>query len=293
MDKNILITGGTGLLGHFWVNSMSYKHNIYLTYHKRVLKNERVKSVKIELSDFNQIIDKITKLKIDIVVNLVGISNVDKCERNPELAYEVNQKLAKIIAQACYKAGIKLIHISTDHLYGDLNKLYSEDDKIILLNHYAKSKYAGECDVLNEYPNALVCRTNFFGNGPKHRESFSDWILSSLKMKKTLHLFDDVFFSPLLGNLIPEYAHKLLDLNASGIFNLSADDAITKYRFGDYICNYFNYPKNLIIKASLKDRSDLARRPLSMGLSNNKASKLLGCTFGNVIEHIVFLLKEK
>ena len=293
MNKNILITGGSGLLGHFWINSMLNSHNIYIAFHKRILKSKRLNPLGIPLIDANQIAEKINKYKIDIVINLAGISNVDKCERNPELAYEVNQKLAKIIAQACYITGVKLIHISTDHLYGDFNKLHSEEDKIVLLNHYAKSKYAGECDVLNECPNALVCRTNFFGSGPAHRESFSDWIIRSLKNGESLFLFDDVFFSPLLGSLVPIYAHKLIDLNASGIFNLSADDAITKYKFGDYICKYFNFPENLIKKASLRDRSDLARRPLSMGLLNNKACKLLGAKFGNVSDHIVLLLKKK
>ena len=93
---------------------------------------------------------------------------------------------------------------------------------------------------------------------------------------------------------MPKYAHKLLDLIASGIFNLSADNAISKYRFGEYICSYFNFSKDLIIKASLKDRSDLTRRPLSMGLSNEKAVKFIGCgKFGNVSDHIVLLLEKE
>ena len=30
MDENILIIGGTGLLGHFWLNSMSFENTVML-----------------------------------------------------------------------------------------------------------------------------------------------------------------------------------------------------------------------------------------------------------------------
>ena len=70
------------------------------------------------------------------------------------------------IAKACFLSEIKLIHISTDHLYSNENKLHSEGDEVSLVNIYAKSKYEGEINASNNFPSTLICRTNFFGYGP-------------------------------------------------------------------------------------------------------------------------------
>ena len=115
----------------------------------------------------------------------------------------------------------------------------------------SKSKFAGECEVINEYPKALICRTNFFGNGPKYRPSFSDWIINSLSNNTIITLFDDVCFSPILGSKVAEYAHQLLESEASGIFNLSADDSM-KYEFGKYLVNNLNFSKHLIKEVTPK-----------------------------------------
>jgi len=287
--KRILITGASGLLGYFWINKMFKEFEIILVAHQRQLNYKNLKSIQIDLFSFDEIVKQIKKLNIHIVINLAGISNVEKCENYPDLAFAVNQKLASIVAKACSTTNTKLIHISTDHLFGNENKLHTENDIPILVNNYAKSKYWGECEVLIENPKALVCRTNFFGRGPKHRVSISDWIIKDLTNNEIINLFDDVCFSPIIGYKVPEYAHKLLDLGASGIYNISSDDVISKYKFGEYIANAFNFSQRLINKSSIKGRKDLTRRPLCMGLSNKKASRILNQSFGKVIDHVALL----
>ena len=291
-NKRILITGATGLLGYFWINTMFSEFEIILVIHQRQVKYKKFKSIKIDLFNFDEIVKQINKLNIEIVVNLAGISSVEKCEENPELAYNVNQKLPKIIARACMLTNTKLIHISTDHLFGNQNKPYKENDLPILINNYAKSKYEGECEVLKENPESLVCRTNFFGAGPSHRMSFSDWIIKDLRNNQMITLFDDVFFSPIIGFKVPEYAHRLLAKGARGIFNISADDVISKYSFGNHLANALNLPRNNIKKGFLNDRKDLTNRPLGMGLSNKKAANILNQSFGKVIDHIALLFDQ-
>lgn len=291
--KKILMTGGSGLLGYFWINKIKDLYDIFFVSHKRLIHVKGHITVNLSLFNLDEIINFISEYNIDIVINLAGISSVEECEINPESAYNVNQLIPKIIAQACHFTDIKFIHISTDHLFGNENILHEEDDEIILLNQYAKSKYAGECEVIKECPKSLICRTNFFGKGPNYRNSFSDWIINSLSNNQNITLFDDVCFNPILGSKVAEYAHQLLESDASGIYNLSADDYMTKYEFGEYLVNSLNFSKNLIRRGSLKDCKDLTLRPLCMSLSNKKASIILNKPIGKVKEHIDLLLSEQ
>ncbi len=290
-EKRVLITGGRGLLGRLWCDSIKGKYDIILASQREINSNSQFPIVKLDLCNQDEIISYIKNNRIDTVVNLAALANVESCEKDLELAYILNKEIPKVVAIACENINCKMIHISTDLLFGDKLKLHNENDKPMLLNTYAKSKYDGECEVLNHNSSALICRTNFFGYGPIHRKSMSDWIIEALKDKKSLYLFNDVYFSPLIGYELARYAHMLLDNGAYGRYNLSADNQVTKYEFGKYICKLFGFSCNLITPISLSDRLDLVRRPRAMGLSNSKATNKLRKKFGTV-EYNVNLLRD-
>ena len=63
------------------------------------------------------------------------------------------------------------------------------------MNYYAKSKLMSENLIKKNLKNYLILRTNFYGIGPKYRNSFSDWIINSLKNDKNIFMFKDVFYS--------------------------------------------------------------------------------------------------
>ena len=234
-----------------------------------------LKTIEIDLFSRSTVQRILESYDIDIVLNCIGLTNVEACENKPDEAFRLNCHLPGIIASACNFTKTKLIHISTDHLFDDQNILYSEDDEVRLLNIYAKSKYEGELEVLNNCQSSIICRTNFFGYGPKHKNSFSEWIEESAKNNKKIVLFKDVFFTPVSGGNLAFYAHKLLENNFSGIFNISSDKKISKYEFGKLLCNKLNIPSYSILPGSIDDRTDLVKRPKSMTLSNAKLNKAI------------------
>ena len=177
-------------------------------------------------SSVQQILDS---YEIDIVLNCIGLTNVEDCEKNPFEAFKINSELPGIIANACNTTNTRLIHISTDHLFDDQNILHSEEDKVRLINVYAKSKYEGELKVLSNCQSCIICRTNFFGYGPSHKKSFSEWIEESAKNNDKIVLFKDVFITPVSGKNLAFCAHKLIENNFSGIFNISSDKKIVLF----------------------------------------------------------------
>ena len=121
-----------------------------------------------------------------MLINMIGLTSVEECEAKPDKAYFLNATLPGIIAKACSFSNTKIIHISTDHYFCDENKKHKETDEVTLVNIYSKSKYKGEIEVLSNNSSALICRTNFFGYGPPHKLSFSDWIINSSKIIRKL-----------------------------------------------------------------------------------------------------------
>lgn len=249
-----------------------------------------LESIEIDLFSKNSVKKTLDSYEIDIVLNCIGLTNVEECERKPFEAYRLNSYLPGIISSACSITNTKLIHISTDHLFDNKNILYSEEDEVRLVNIYAKSKYEGELEVLSNCKSSIICRTNFFGYGPSHKNSFSDWIEESAINNKKIKLYKDVFFTPVSGKNLSFYVHKLLEKNCSGIFNISSDKKISKFDFGKLLCNKLNIPSHSILPGSINERSDLTRRPKSMGLSNKKLTQAIknqNLTIENQIESIL------
>ena len=186
-----------------------------------------------------------------------------------------------------------MVHISTDHLFSGIFSLVDEDEPFNAINVYGRTKAQAESAVVEINPKALIIRTNFFGWGTSYRKSFSDQIIQSLRNNQTIHLFDDVFYTPIFVNNLIQTVHDLLDKKAKGIFHVVSDDRISKYEFGVLIAEEFGLDKSLIHKSGLKSQTKLVKRPVDMSLSNRKAQELLGRNLGTVKQHIALLHKQE
>ena len=177
------------------------------------------------------------------------------------------------IAKITANQNIKLIHISTDHLFDGEKERVDEKSVLKPLNIYAKSKAIGDNEVLKNNHSALVIRTNFFGKGPSYKNSFSDKIISSLNKNEEIKLFSNVFYTPIHVHQLAKCILKLIELNCSGIYNISSNERISKFDFGTMIAKMMNKDQNLIIPILIETKTNLTLRPKDMSLSNQKLKK--------------------
>ena len=100
-------------------------------------------------------------------VNAAGFTQVDRCEREPELARRANAEAPAVLGRACAEAGARLVHVSTDYVFaGDARRPYREDDPTGPRSVYGHTKLDGDRAVLAASPDFLVVRTSWvFGKG--------------------------------------------------------------------------------------------------------------------------------
>lgn len=291
--KQILILGGSGLLAVNWALWAQDEFSIILGLNKREIILEDIKTIKFNFSSFEELNIKIDQISPDIIVNTIALTNVEKCEHNPKLAFETNVKIASFLAQIASKIQCKLVHISTDMLYNGTQSYMNELLEVSPLNIYGETKYRAELEVIKHNSTALIIRTNFYGWGPTYRASFSDTIINSLKSGKEINLFVDVFFTPILIQNLVLYIHELIEKSASGIYNVVSDDRISKFDFGILVAREFELNETLLKPIQFSNQVGLVKRPLDMSLSNDKTVKKLGHKLGSVKEHLKLLNKLK
>lgn len=103
----------------------------------------------------------------DWVMNASGITDVDRAEREPELAFAVNATAVGELATLCKENRCGFVHFSTDFIFdGSKTDCYREDDVPNPINTYGASKWEGEQIVRRNAGQHLIIRTQWlFGAG--------------------------------------------------------------------------------------------------------------------------------
>ncbi len=109
----------------------------------------------------------IASFRPDAVVHAAALTDTGRCERDPELAHDVNAAGAENIAIACALAGAAMVYVSTNEVFdGTKTTAYLETDKPAPINHYGRSKLAGERAVQAALRAHYIVRTAWlYGQG--------------------------------------------------------------------------------------------------------------------------------
>lgn len=95
-----------------------------------------------------------------LVINAAAYTAVDAAETDREAAYRANRDGPAELARLCARAGIPLIHVSTDYVFDGLKPSpYVETDAVAPQGVYGASKLEGERAVLASGARAIILRT--------------------------------------------------------------------------------------------------------------------------------------
>jgi dTDP-glucose 4,6-dehydratase len=155
MEK-IIVTGGLGFIGSNLINILKDKYFIinidkvsYASNFKNIYSN--IKNYKFYKQDINNKIfikNILKKYNPSIIFNLAAETHVDRSIDGPKKFIESNILGVFNILESIknYKKKIKLIHISTDEVYGDIKKNHKsrEEDRYNPSSPYSSSKAAGD-----------------------------------------------------------------------------------------------------------------------------------------------------
>lgn len=249
-------------------------------------------NINIDLTDEVALSDLLISVDHDAVINAAALVDIKECEINPLEGWKINSSIVSVLAKWSNEENIPLLHISTDHYYPYGNKnAHKENDRIFLLNNYAKQKYAAEAFALTS-KNALVLRTSIIGWGTKDRQTLIDWAYKSLVEGKVINLFSDSYTSSLDVNSFAYYCVELFIMKKyRGILNLASSEVYSKEDLIRKLANRFSLSHDQCISASIKD--NLSNRPNCLGLDVSKVENILNKSMPSLSEILDKLVKDK
>ena len=205
--SKFVVTGGLGFIGsnlieyllnqgHNVINidKISYSSNFFNV--KDFNKNKRYHFFKINISNKKVLTKIIQKFKPNCIFNVAAETHVDRSIDNSDEFIKTNIQGVHTLLEILIKnKNIKLIHVSTDEVYGDikLGKRAREDSNYKPKNPYAATKAASD-HLIRSYINTYNIKaiiTNCCNNyGPKqYPEKFIPKIITNIINKKKLPLY--------------------------------------------------------------------------------------------------------
>lgn len=150
--RRILVTGGNGQLGEAIRRAAEGSANSYTF------------ATVDELNICNgvEVQRYISDNKIDTIINCAAYTDVEGAEDNQDMAYAINSTAIAEMAEVCKRLNVKLIHISTDYVFGGdtmRRTPYTEGDATAPINVYGASKEQGEVAVVKH--DGIVIRTSW------------------------------------------------------------------------------------------------------------------------------------
>jgi dTDP-4-dehydrorhamnose reductase len=164
------------------------------------------------------------------VINCAAYTNVDGAEADEATALRANGTAPGVVAAACARARVTLVHFSTDYVFaGDARAPYVVDAPLQPLGAYGRSKAAGEIAIRGSGAQFLILRTSWlyapWGN------NFVRTMARLTRDKPELKVVDDQHGRPTSAQHLASATLALLDRGIRGTFHVTDGGECTWYEF--------------------------------------------------------------
>ena len=242
----ILVTGANGMLAKE-VKEKFAKENEVIAGESAKKAATKVATVKhalfYEESEREPIIKAFKKYKPEsililgtsdgMVQKIAAYTAVDKAEENYDLADRINGDGPTNLAKAAKKVGAKLVHISTDYVFGgdlDISKDYKENDEKHPVTPYGKTKLHGEEGITANMDEYYIFRTAWlYGVGG------NNFVKTMTKLGSTrdeINVVSDQHGSPTYAKDLTEIIYQAIEKKIPyGIYNATNEGYTTWYDF--------------------------------------------------------------
>jgi len=272
----LLVTGASGLLGtRLCELAIKKNYKVYSAYSQ----HKPLHGTPFELDIIDRKADEeiFMKIKPEVVVHAAALSDVDKCEKEKDLAWKVNAEATAEMARLCVRHDAFLVYVSTDYVFNGEKGSYKETDKTAPVNHYGFTKLKGEEFVKESNAEYCIARSSvIYGAIPAGgKTNFALWLMGKLKAKEEARIAIDQWNSPTLNTNLAEMILEIVERKITGTFHLAGATRLSRYEFAKSIAGEFSLDTSFMKQVSSEAIQWVAKRPKDSSLRVDKASRIL------------------
>jgi dTDP-4-dehydrorhamnose reductase len=264
MSQRLLITGGSGYLGRHIVRRLAAEWPgewRYTTFSADPLALPQ--GTRLDLRDGAAVAHFVADFAPDAVIHTAGSNTT------PDMAAVIIDGTRHVV-EAAARVGARLVHLSTDSIFGGDKAPYDETAAPAPISDYGRVKATAEALAL-AHPNAVAVRTSLI-YGLDEMDNGTAWMAAALRAGQPVTLFTNQRRNPVWVETLVAACLELLDQPTAGVLNVAGHQTLTRAEFGLRLLDYWGVAE----RATLTLAEDISGRwPVDCALDVSLAARLL------------------
>jgi len=209
-----------------------------------------------------------------------GITKMAACEAGPEATRLVNVQGTLALAAELARAGITVVWLSSDQVFGGREAPYADVEAFDPVNEYGRQK----AEVERALPeicggDCLILRLGKVYGATPGDGSLLDEMLRELTSGREIRAARDLVFTLVRLDDLTAAILELLALGVTGTFNLCAPGAASRLDIAHACARALGVPDSLVRSIAVDELGEKFTRPKRVELLPNRAAGLISRTF--------------
>jgi dTDP-4-dehydrorhamnose reductase len=252
---NVLVTGGTGLLGAALIDhALRHGAHVAATHQRNAphVRHERLRWLCVDHADLPSVERVVEDSGAAVVVHTAAMAVPAEAEKDPERARLINTQLPRAVARACNQSGARLLHVSTDLVFDGTRGDRREDDDVNPISTYGRTKALAEEEVAAACANHVVARTSLLlGPSPRGDRGVEELLANAVARGEKPSLFTDEFRTPVAAACLARILFELGSHTFRGVLHATGAEAFSRHALGLLVMEAFGLPPSSVTAASL------------------------------------------
>lgn len=274
--KTILVTGSNGLLGQKITEKVIKEGSVNLIATSKGENRYPVKQgyryVEMDILNAEEVKAVVSKYKPDAIIHTAAMTNVDTCEEQKELAFELNVTAVLTLIGVCEQYDIQLVHLSTDFIFDGEDGPYDEEAAPNPLSYYGETKLLAEEAIKRSTCKWAILRTIIVYGivSDMSRSNIVLWAKGALEKGNPLNIVNDQWRMPTLAEDLADCCLLAVEHDAQGVYNASGKDMMSISELVVKVADFWGLDKSLINEVSAATLNQTAKRPVKTGFILDK-----------------------
>jgi dTDP-4-dehydrorhamnose reductase len=182
------------------------------------------------------------------VILTAALADIDRCEREQDLAEAVNYQGPVHVARECQRRGARLLFISTDAVFDGTLREYPENATPTPVNFYGRTKARAEAAIQELLPTATIVRCSLvlgFATIPG-TNSYLDKLADTLRSGRVVRVPTAEYRNPIDVGTLAGLLVELAGRDAPGIFHVGSSDKMSRYELAQAIARELGTSPELV-----------------------------------------------
>lgn len=214
------------------------------------------------------------RTQADAVYCAGGMTNVERCESEPDLAMRTNCTGPAALALAAARRAVPFVYFSTEYVFDGESGPYTEDAAAHPISVYGRSKWMGEMEVARAHPGALTVRTTVVYGPDAGGKNFLYSLRRAWLARTQIRVPSDQVSTPTYNRDLARVVIALAERGAGGVFHVCGPELLSRVEFAAAAARHLGWEGVRLVAIPTRDLGQVAPRPLRAGLLTEKLARL-------------------